>query len=139
MTPKAVEKFLLSFAGATRSIQWGDDHVFKVGGKMFAVMGPPDNKLRGLSFKAGESSFAILTKQKGIIPAPYLARAHWVAIRDWEVFRRSELEGLLQHGRGLIYEKLPKRTKDALAMPAAAQRRLLKDRRRLLAARAAAR
>jgi len=36
-----VEKFCLSLPGATLSIQWGSDHVYKVGGKMFAAMGAP--------------------------------------------------------------------------------------------------
>jgi hypothetical protein len=62
-----------------------------------------------------------------------------VAIRDWGVFRSRELEDLLEHGRRLIYDKLPKRTKDVLAMPPSAQRKLLKDRKKLLAARAASR
>jgi predicted DNA-binding protein (MmcQ/YjbR family) len=92
-----------------------------------------------LSFVTGPERYAELLETEGVFPAPYLARAHWVAIRDWGVFRRSELEELLQYGRGLIYERLPKRTKDVLAMSTAAQRRLLKDRKRLLAARAAAR
>ena len=62
--------------GATLSIQWGDDHVWKVGSKMFAVLRAPEAKQQSLSFKAGDDSFAILTQQPGIVPAPYLARAH---------------------------------------------------------------
>jgi hypothetical protein len=53
------------------------------------------------------------------------------------VFRSSELEELLESGRRLTYDKLPKRTRDVLAMPAAARRKLLKDRTKLLASRAA--
>jgi predicted DNA-binding protein (MmcQ/YjbR family) len=116
MTPKAVEKFLLSFAGATRSIQWGDDHVFKVGGKMFAVMGPPDNKLHGLSFKAGESSFAILTKQKGIIPAPYLARAHWVQLERMSALSDKELKAYLSRAHALVAAGLSKKKRAALGI-----------------------
>jgi predicted DNA-binding protein (MmcQ/YjbR family) len=74
-----------------------------------------------------------------VFPAPYLARAHWVSIRRWGVLRSSELEEHLKLAHSLIYNKLPKRTMDVLAMPAAAQRKLLKDRRKLLATRAQAR
>ena len=78
-------------------------------------------------------------KQKVCFLAPYLARAHWVAIQHWRVFRSSELEEWLRSGHGLIYAKLPKRTRDVLAMPPSAQRKLLKERKKLLAARAASR
>ena len=57
-------------------------------------------------------------------------------IEHWGVFRSSELEELLEHGRRLIYDKLPKKTREVLAMPPSAQRKLLKERKKLLAARA---
>jgi len=73
-----IEKFCLSLPGATLSIQWGSDHVYKVGGKMFAAMGSPAMRPQTLSFKASDESFEILTRAKNVIPAPYLARAKWV-------------------------------------------------------------
>ena len=39
MTPEAFDKACLALPGASLSIQWGDNHVFKVGDKMFAVRG----------------------------------------------------------------------------------------------------
>ena len=116
MTPKALEKFLLAFPGATLSIQWGDDHVFKVGGKMFAVLGPPDNKLRGLSFKAGEASFAILTKQKAIIPAPYLARAYWVQLEKLSALSDKELKAYLTRAHTIVAFSLSKKKRASLGI-----------------------
>ena len=80
-----VEKFCLTLPGATLSIQWGSDHVYKVGGKMFAAMGAPEMRPQSLSFKTAPESFAILTKEKNIIPAPYLARAQWVQLVKLDV------------------------------------------------------
>jgi predicted DNA-binding protein (MmcQ/YjbR family) len=117
VTPKAIEKFLLTLPGATLSIQWGDDHVFKVGGKMFAVMGPPDKKMSGLSFKAGDSSFAILTKQKGIIPAPYLARALWVQLERSDVLTDKELKAYLARAHAIVAAGLSKRCALRSALP----------------------
>ena len=37
MTIERARAICLKFAGATEQIQWGNDLVFKVGGKMFAV------------------------------------------------------------------------------------------------------
>jgi predicted DNA-binding protein (MmcQ/YjbR family) len=144
MDAERVREYLLQVPQVVETMQWGANLVFwvgdkAIGGKMFAVLNLDDDQKAVLSFVTGPERYAELLETEGVFPAPYLARAHWVAIRDWGVFRRSELEELLQYGRGLIYERLPKRTKDVLAMSTAAQRRLLKDRKRLLAARAAAR
>jgi predicted DNA-binding protein (MmcQ/YjbR family) len=92
-----------------------------------------------LSFAAGPERYAELLETEGVYPAPYLARAHWVAIRHWGVLRSSELEELLKSGHGLVYAKLPKKTRDVLAMPPAAQRKLLKERKKSLAARSESR
>jgi predicted DNA-binding protein (MmcQ/YjbR family) len=144
MDAERLREYLLQLPHVVETMQWGANLVFwvgdkAIGGKMFAVLNLDDDQKAVLSFVTGPERYAELLETEGVFPAPYLARAHWVAIRDWGVFRRSELEELLQYGRGLIYERLPKRTKDVLAMSTAAQRRLLKDRKRLLAARAAAR
>lgn len=76
----AIARICLALPGATKNVQWGNDLVFKVGGKMFAVMGANPGEPTGLSFKAGDGSFEILTRLKGIAPAPYLARAKWVRL-----------------------------------------------------------
>jgi predicted DNA-binding protein (MmcQ/YjbR family) len=144
MDAERLREYLLQLPHVVETMQWGANLVFwvgdkAIGGKMFALLNLDDDQKAVLSFAAGPERYAELLETEGIFPAPYLARAHWVAIRDWGVFRRGELEELLKHGRGLIYEKLPKRTKEVLAMPAAAQRRLLVDRKKLLAARATSR
>jgi predicted DNA-binding protein (MmcQ/YjbR family) len=144
MDAERVREYLLQLPHVVETMQWGANLVFwvadkAIGGKMFAVLNLDDDHKAVLSFAAGPERYAELLETEGVFPAPYLARANWVSIRDWGVFRRGELEELLQHGRGLVYDKLPKRTKDVLTMPAAVQRRLLKDRKKLLAAREAAR
>ncbi len=116
MTRTALEKFLAALPGATLSIQWGDDHVYKVGGKMFAVFGPPDNKLAGLSFKASDESFAILTKQSGINPAPYLARAHWVQLEKPSVMTDRELKAYLTRAHAIVAAGLTKKKRAELGL-----------------------
>jgi predicted DNA-binding protein (MmcQ/YjbR family) len=144
MDAERLREYLLRLPHVVETMQWGANLVFwvgdkAIGGKMFAVLNLDDDHKAVLSFAAGPDRYAELLETEGVFPAPYLARAHWVAIRDWGVFRSSELEDLLERGRRLIYDKLPKRTKDVLAMPPSAQRKLLKDRKKLLAARAASR
>src|SRR5258707_658930 len=80
MNVDRLREVCLSFPGATEQVQWGNDLVFKVGGKMFAVT-PLEPAPVCLSFKASPENFAELTERPNIIPAPYLARAQWVALQ----------------------------------------------------------
>ncbi len=144
MDAESLREYLLRLPHVVETMQWGANLVFwvgdkAIGGKMFAVLNLDDDHKAVLSFAAGPDRYAELLETEGVFPAPYLARAHWVAIQDFGVFRSSELENLLERGRRLIYDKLPKRTKDVLAMPPSAQRKLLRDRKKLLAARVTSR
>ena len=144
MDAERARENLLRLPHVVETMQWGANLVFwvgdkAIGGKMFAVLNLDEDQKAVLSFAAGPERYAELLETEGVFPAPYLARAHWVSLRHWGVLRSSELEEQLKHARDLIYNKLPKKTKDVLAMPAAMQRKLLKDRKKLLAKRAAAR
>ena len=144
MDAERLREYLLRLPHVVETMQWGANLVFWVGdkalgGKMFAVLNLDDDQKAVLSFAAGPERYAELLETEGVFPAPYLARAYWVALKHWGVFRSSELEELLEHGRRLIYDKMPKRTREVLAMPPSAQRKLLRERKKLLAARAASR
>src|SRR5712691_12117910 len=108
-----LRKLCLSFPGATEQIQWGYDLLFKVGGKMFAVT-PLEPAPVCLSFKASPENFADLTERPNIIPAPYLARAQWVALQTKDALPPEELSRLLRDSYDMIFAKLPKKTREAL-------------------------
>jgi predicted DNA-binding protein (MmcQ/YjbR family) len=108
----------LSLPGASLSIQWGDERVFKVGGKMFAVTGALEDRPHSLSFKAGEDSFHILTQLPGIAPAPYLARAHWVMLENLRVLKDSEIKAYLARAHALVAAGLPKKVRMNLGLDA---------------------
>jgi len=111
-----IEKFCLSLPGATLSIQWGSDHVYKIAGKMFAVLGPPEMRPQTMSFKAGDASFEILTKAKNIIPAPYLARAKWVYLEKLDALNTKELKAYLIRAHALVAEGLSKKKRVELGI-----------------------
>lgn len=102
MSPEAIEACALALPGATLSVQWGDDHVFKVGGKMFAVLGSAG----GLSFKASDLAFEVLTEGGPARPAPYLARAKWVRFDDLDSLDPDEVADWLATAHGLVAAKL---------------------------------
>src|SRR5216684_1844483 len=109
-----LRELCLSFPGATEQIQWGSDLLFKVGGKMFAAT-PLEPAPVCLSFKASPEHFAELTERANIIPAPYLARAQWVALETRDALPADELAPLLRESYDLVLAKLPKKTRDALS------------------------
>ncbi|MGA8074713.1 MAG: MmcQ/YjbR family DNA-binding protein [Candidatus Acidiferrales bacterium] len=103
-----IRALCLSLPGATEQILWEHDLVFKVGGKMFAAA-PLEPAAICLSFKCSDEDFIELIERPGIIPAPYAARAHWVALESESALRRPELEQLLRQAHSLIVAKLPKK------------------------------
>lgn len=109
-----LRELCLSFPGSTEQIQWGYDLVFKVGGKMFAVT-PLEPAPVCLSFKASPENFAELTERQNIIPAPYMARAQWVALQTREAIAVDELAGLLRESYEMVLAKLPKKIRETIA------------------------
>ena len=124
MNVDQLREICTSFAGTTEQIQWGDDLVFKVAGKMFAIT-PLVPGYNWLSLKASPESFAELTERPGIIPAPYLARAKWIAIETPNVLERAEVATLLRTSYDLVVAKLPRRTRENLASAKPAKRKKL--------------
>jgi len=103
----------LSLPHTTEHVQWGIDLVFKIGGKMYAVM-PTEPAPVLLSFKCSDESFAELVERPGIIPAPYLARAKWVALQDESALPRAELGRLLREAYQLVLANLPRSARVSL-------------------------
>lgn len=117
MKPLDVEKHLLALPHVTLSVQWGNDRVFKVAGKMFAVIGFHDDKsFGGMSFKASEESFRILTELPGIKPAPYLARAHWVWLDKPTRLSAKELRAYLTRAHVAVAGGLPKKKQKEMGL-----------------------
>jgi predicted DNA-binding protein (MmcQ/YjbR family) len=108
-----VRSYCMSMPHATETVQWGNDLVFKIGGKMFAVAVLEPAKV-WLSFKCSPEEFAELIERPGIIPAPYSARYHWVALETEDALTVSELKRLLRRSYDLVLEKLPKKARAAL-------------------------
>jgi len=130
MDAEGLRAFLLSLPDVAETMQWGDNLVYwvgdkAIGGKMFALASLEPGHGAVLSFAAGPERFAELVEREGLFPAPYLARAHWVAVERWNTLAAAELKDLLRAARGLIYEKLPAKTKAALAMPAGEKKKLI--------------
>ena len=107
-----LRRYCMALPHTTETVQW-ESLVFKIGGKIYAVaaLEPGDT---WLSFKCSPEDFAELCEREGIIPAPYLARAQWVALETEDAVARPELKRLLRQAYDLIFAKLPKKTQAGL-------------------------
>ncbi len=98
--------------GVVAEIKWESNLVFSVGDKMFAMMSDGENGR--LSFKVADERFLELTDQPGIIPAPYLARAHWVSIDQPQHFSTDALQAFVRDAYGLVRAKLTRKLQATL-------------------------
>jgi predicted DNA-binding protein (MmcQ/YjbR family) len=106
--------FCRSLAGVTEDVKWGDNLVFSVGGKMFAVFDLPDGE--PLSFKVERELFGSFVQQEGIRPAPYLAKHSWIQLESRQALPGNVLEDLLEAAHGLVATKLSKKARRELGI-----------------------
>jgi predicted DNA-binding protein (MmcQ/YjbR family) len=119
MDAEQARAFLLTLPHAAETLQSGDNLVFwvgdkSIGGKMFALVNLSADAHGVISFAAGPERALELLEMEGFYPAPYLARAHWVATADWSVLRLAEWQAELRNAHAVIFAKLPKRTREML-------------------------
>jgi predicted DNA-binding protein (MmcQ/YjbR family) len=135
MDIEPLRAWLLSLPHVAETMQWGDNLVFwvgdkAIGGRMFALANLSKDSHGVLSFAAGPERYAELIEIEGVSPAPYLARAHWVAIERYDVFPSTELKEHLRNAHAVVFAKLAKRTKDVLALPVVERRKLITARKK---------
>jgi predicted DNA-binding protein (MmcQ/YjbR family) len=119
MDAERARAFLLTLPHVAETMQWGANLVFwagdkSLGGKMFCLINLDADRRAPISFAAGPERFAELLECEGFSPAPYLARAHWVAVESWSTLRPSEWEEHLRAAHAIVFAKLPKRTRETL-------------------------
>lgn len=126
MTPARLRRLCLALPGAEEVVQWGGIHVFKAGGRMFATISPEGGALRHVAFKASPESFHLLPATGRFVPAPYLARAQWVATDDLAALTDAEWRGYLERAWRLVVARLPRQ----LGAPLLAEAEALRTRSR---------
>ncbi len=114
MDIEQVRTHCLSFPHVTEDVQWENDLLFRIGNKMFAVAALDAAAGHVLSFKCTPEKFAELIEREGIVPAPYVARYHWVALESFDALEASELKSLLQNSYQMVLAKLPKKLRTQL-------------------------
>jgi predicted DNA-binding protein (MmcQ/YjbR family) len=149
MDAERLRSYLLTLPHVVETMQWGANLVFwtgdkAIGGKMFALINLDEpNAQRSsekehllLSYAAGPARYSELLELDGLVPAPYMARIHWVAASRWDIFTTAQWHRELRAAYDLTLAKLPRKLRATLALPPAKQKALIAQRRKILAAKA---
>lgn len=113
MDRAGVKRTCLALKATTLDHPFGDDHdCYKIGGKMFAMVGGSG----GLSFKVSDIAYEVLTESGRARPAPYLARAKWVHLDDPADWPDDELADHLATAHDIIAGKLTKKARAELGL-----------------------
>ena len=113
MNAEGFGQHLRTWPGVSEDVKWGADRVWSVGGKMFCALSLDGGS--GPGFKVADEDFLAMTDRPGIRPAPYLARAKWVALDALDSLPEGELLARVRASYELIRAKLPKKTQRELA------------------------
>ena len=106
MNCDVIREYCLAFPRATEKLQWGDDLCFKIGGKIFAMVGLDNPRL---CFKCTPESFAELIEREDIRPAPYVGRYKWVMLDRLDAVGWAELRELIRQSYEMVAAKAPKK------------------------------
>jgi predicted DNA-binding protein (MmcQ/YjbR family) len=117
MTLEEYDEFCRTLPATTTVIQWGDAHVWKVGGKVFALGRSQDGEAV-VSFKVSGISYEMLKEQPGLRPAPYLASRglKWIQHFAKPGLPDEELKGYIRQSHLIVSAGLPKKKRVELGL-----------------------
>lgn len=118
MTYDEFNEYCGSLPATTHVVQWGNSHVWKVGGKVFAIGGWEGKKYPGITFKVSPVSYEILQEQPGLRPAPYLASRgmKWIQHYDKPGLPDKDLKAYLAESHRLVSLGLTKKKQKELGL-----------------------
>lgn len=109
MTFESFRKLCLSLPDATEDVQWENDLLFRIRGKIFASynLEPP----HGITLKATPERGAELLEVEGIERAAYVGRYGWITLRSFTILPDPELRDLVRESYDLVASKAAGKTK----------------------------
>src|SRR5215468_10483875 len=110
MTYEEYNTFCSGLPATSYVVQWGGSHVWKVGGKVFAIGGWAENE-PSFTFKTGDLSYELLKDQPGLRPAPYLASRgmKWIQHYARPGLSDAELKDYLRQSHRIVAQGLSKK------------------------------
>ena len=117
MTYDQFNAFCRALPATSYVVQWGGSHVWKVGGKVFAIGGWSDDG-EAYTFKTSDISYEILKDQPGLRPAPYLASRgmKWIQHYAKPGLSDDELKDYLRQSHRIVSLGLTKKKQKELGL-----------------------
>lgn len=118
MTYEEFNAFCGTLQATSHVVQWGGSHVWKVGGKVFAIGGWESDE-PSYSFKVSDLSYEVLKEQPGLRPAPYLASRglKWIQHYARPGLSDDELRDYLRQSHRIVAHGLSKKKRAELGLP----------------------
>ena len=118
MTYEEFNVFCESLPSTTYVVQWGNSHVWKVGGKVFAIGGWEKNDEPAFTFKASDYNFHLLQDEEGFRAAPYMAARGMKWLQQYKSTQDSneELQYYIQESHRIVSLGLTKKLQKKLGL-----------------------
>lgn len=118
MTYDEFNNFCQSLPATTYVMQWGNSHVWKVGGKVFAIGGWSKEGEPAFTFKTSELNFNVLQDEEGFRPAPYMASRGMKWIQQFKYLSEGDeaLEYYIKESYRLVSLGLTKKLQKELGL-----------------------
>ena len=118
MTHNEFNQHCQRYLATTYIMQWGNSHVWKVGGKVFAIGSTDKDGQPAYSFKTSELNYDFLKACEGYRPAPYLASRgfKWIQQTASNAERDEELTYYLSESYRLVSLGLTKKLQKTLGL-----------------------
>lgn len=110
MTHDEFNQFCDALPASTYVMQWGNSHVWKIGGKVFAVGFTDKQGKPAFTFKVSPLNFDFLREEPGYIPAPYFASRgmKWIQQIDTSGTLDEDVKYYLNESYALVFSGLSK-------------------------------
>ena len=119
MTYEGFNAFCRALPATSYVMQWGGSHVWKVGGKVFAIGGWRED-VPSFTFKVSDISYEVLKEQPGLRPAPYLASRglKWIQHFAKPGLSDRELREHIRQSHAMVSQGLSKKKRIELGLAA---------------------
>jgi predicted DNA-binding protein (MmcQ/YjbR family) len=117
VTNEQFNAFCRALPATTYVMQWGGSHVWKIGGKVFAVAGAREGE-PSYSFKVSDIAFEELKDRPGLRPAPYLASRglKWIQHFAKPGLSDAKLKDYLRQSHQIVSQGLSRKKRIALGL-----------------------
>ena len=115
MSKKTIETYLARFKGSKSSYPFGPEAlVYKVMGKMFALVSQLENVQRVTLKCVPEDGAMLIGQYKSVTPGYYMNKKHWITISLDSELPEDMLYQLADESYALVVSKLSKKDQAAL-------------------------